>query len=145
MLGARSISLEVQNVRPHRALIQIWNDTISYKITSWLPFNQENYQVYQKMESMNERIAFLERIMTGNILSFAKGIGIHFEQQITCSISKILRTDIIEYKNIKMTSFNLLFKSNVSLPDNIGLGKGVSLGNGTIRMIKTKNTQNTTE
>ena len=48
MLGARSISLEVQNVRPHRALIQIWNDTISYKITSWLPFNQENYQVYQK-------------------------------------------------------------------------------------------------
>lgn len=44
-----------------------------------------------------------------------------------------------------MTSFNLLFKSNVSLPDNIGLGKGVSLGNGTIHMIKTKNTQNTTE
>ena len=94
---------------------------------------------------MNERLAFLERILTGNILSFAKGIGIHFEQQITCSISEILRTDIIEYKNIKMTSFNLLFKSNVSLPDNIGLGKGVSLGNGTIHMIKTKNTQNTIE
>lgn len=145
ILGARPISLEVQNVRPHRALIQIWNDTIPYKITSWLPFNQENYQVYQKMESMNERLAFLERIMTGNILSFAKGIDIHFDQQITCSISEILRTDIIEYKNVKMTSFNLLFKSNVSLPDNIGLGKGVSLGNGTIHMIKTKNTQNTTE
>ena len=52
ILGTRAISLEVQNVRPHRTLIQIWNDTIPYKITSWLPFNQENYQALDRQHTV---------------------------------------------------------------------------------------------
>jgi len=36
------------------------------------------------------------------------------------------------YKGVRLLSFDAEFKTNVSLPDYIGLGKGVSLGMGTI-------------
>lgn len=41
-----------------------------------------------------------------------------------------------------MMIFNATFKSNVSLPDYIGLGKGVSIGYGEIRKQNNYNTNN---
>lgn len=72
-------------------------------------------------------------MVIGNILSFAKGMGIYFKDRITCKILEIEEPYWVIYKGVRMMAFNICFKSNLSLPDNIGLGKGVSLGNGLLR------------
>jgi hypothetical protein len=83
----------------------------------------------------------MERILTGNILSFAKGVNIHFEEELVCSILDIIPKGAMRYKGIHFESFDALFKINVSLPNYIGLGKGVSHGFGTImRMNDNKTT-----
>jgi hypothetical protein len=41
-------------------------------------------------------------------------------------------TGMMKYKGISFAAFDVLFKTNVSLPNYTGLGKGVSHGFGTV-------------
>lgn len=132
LIGERSVTLEVESVRAHQTLVQVWEDLFMYRIRKWLPLNQENYARYMALESLAEKYAMLEKLLTGNILSFAKGLGIHFEKQVECKITTIEEPRIFTYKGVKMMAFDAEFKCNVSLPDYVGLGKGVSLGHGTV-------------
>jgi CRISPR/Cas system endoribonuclease Cas6 (RAMP superfamily) len=132
VLGNRNMTLEVESVRAHKTLVQVWDSVFTYHLRKWLPLNQENYRKYEALDSIVERYAFLERLLTGNILSFAKSMGVYFDKQVECKITSADEPRIVNYKGVKMMSFDVEFKTNVSLPDYIGLGKGVSLGFGTV-------------
>ncbi len=132
VLGNRNMTLEVESVRAHKTLVQVWDSVFTYHLRRWLPLNQENYRKYEALDSIVERYAFLERLLTGNILSFAKSMSIFFDQRVECRITSAETPRLISYKGVKMMSFDVEFKTNVSLPDYIGLGKGVSLGFGTV-------------
>lgn len=131
-LGERQVKLEVESVNAYQHLIQIWDSEFTYHIRRWLPLNKENYEAYCKEESLAGRYAMLERLLAANILSFAKGMGIHFEGQVVARITQMDDPRLQYYKGVKLMSFDAEFKTNVSLPDYIGLGKGVSLGMGTV-------------
>ena len=131
-LGERQVKLEVESVNAYQHLIQIWDSEFTYHIRRWLPLNKENYAAYCKEESLAGRYAMLERLLAANILSFAKGMGIHFEGQVTARITQMDEPRLQYYKGVKLMSFDAEFKTNVSLPDYIGLGKSVSLGMGTM-------------
>ena len=126
------MKLEVESVNARQHLVQIWDGEFAYYIRRWLPLNQKNYEVYCQEESLAGRYTMLERLLTANILSFAKGLGIHFEGQVTARITQLDEPRLQYYKGVKLMSFDAEFKTNVSLPDYIGLGKGVSLGMGTV-------------
>lgn len=132
-LGKRQMRLEVESIKPQQCLVQIWECGFSYHIRRWLPLNHDNYETYCQEESLAERCALLERLLTSNILSFAKGVGIHFDEQVVAKITQLDEPRMQHYKGVRLLSFDAEFKTNVSLPDYIGLGKGVSLGNGTIK------------
>lgn len=138
-IGNRPIELEVESIKAHKTLVQIWDSPFCYTIRKWLPFNKENYEQYLQLESLADKYAFLERLLIGNILSFAKGVGIHFEKQVECKITESSEPLSIVHKGVKLMGFDVAFKTNVSLPDYIGLGKGVSVGKGMVkRMEKNK-------
>lgn len=143
-LGKRKMKLEVESIKANSFLIQLWNDEFEYHINHWLPLNQENYNKYLVMDSVVEKCAMLESLLTGNILSFAKGLGIFFDQKVQCKITSINEPYLITYKGVKMMGFDSEFKTNVSLPDYIGLGKGVSLGMGTVVRKRERNVNNET-
>ena len=105
-------------------------------MTRWLPLNQDNYKTYRQLEGLADKYAFLERILTANILSFAKGLGITFDETVCCKIIGSDQYYDITYKKVKMTACDLNFKCNVTLPDFIGLGKAASTGFGTIEQIR---------
>lgn len=132
VLGNRSTTLQVESVKAQQHLVQLWEEAFPYHLRRWIPLNKENYVTYTHLESLAERYALLERLLTANILSFAKGIGVHFDGQVHCAITELSQPYLLDYKGVKMTSFDAEFKTNVSLPDYIGLGKGVSLGMGTV-------------
>jgi hypothetical protein len=142
-LGERLVKLEVETVNAHQHLVQIWDSEFTYHIRRWLPLNQDNYAAYCKEESLAAKYALLERLLTANILSFAKGLGIRFEKHVVCRITAIDDPHTVMYKGVKLISFDAEFKTNVSLPDYVGLGKGVSLGCGTtVRMYEKKENNN---
>jgi len=131
-IGERPVTLEVEGVQARQTLVQVWEDMFTYRIRKWLPLNGENYEKYMQTDSLAEKYALLENLLVGNILSMAKGLGIRFEKQVVCRITAIDDPRIVEYKRVKMMAFDAEFKTNVSVPDYVGLGKGVSLGHGVV-------------
>ena len=119
-------------MRALNTVVQCWNDMFYYRIYKWLALNQENYALYQQKESLVEKTQFLEKILIGNLISFLKGVGIHIESEIKLIITQIRNERLIRYKGVKIMSFDIDMKTNLSLPNDVGIGKNASLGFGTI-------------
>lgn len=132
VLGDRRIQLDLESVRPQNVLMQTWQSTFDYRLQHWLPLNSENYRLYQETDSLTERIKILERILKGNLLSMCKGLGIYLEEELTVSITRQSDPRLVRVKGIRMMSFDVDFRSNLSLPNGVGVGKNVSLGYGTV-------------
>ncbi len=134
-IGGRKAAFVISDVYTTNCTISVIDEDSEYYLHHWLPFNSENYREYNSMEDLSSRIQFMEKILVGNILSFAKGVGVSLESNVTCRIKTIDNQRLVTYKGVKMMSFDLVFKSNVTLPDLVGIGKGVSLGFGTVNTI----------
>lgn len=135
-MGNRSIQMEVECMDAKRLSIHATDSLSRYLICKWLPLSSENYQTYKGLEGLVEQCSFLQKILIGNILSFCKGIDITMEEEIKCNITNISDTRLYTHKGVKMLGFDAEFKSNVTLPDYLGLGKGVGFGFGMIKKIK---------
>jgi hypothetical protein len=135
-IGDRIEMLQISKVSAFDYQIQLWEPMFRYHIRKWLPLNQENFEEYSRLESMAEKCLFLENILTGNILSFAKGLRIFFDKQVVCKILQLENSTLTTYKGVKMNRFDAVFSCNVSIPDFAGLGKGVSIGYGMVTKYK---------
>jgi hypothetical protein len=131
-IGKRSIVCEVDEIVAKYHNITITEELIPYRIRKWVPFNSENYETYMKAKGIVEKYQILEKIMTGNILSMAKGLEMTIETPLCVKLEEIIDTYNITFKGIKMMSFDLDFMANITMPDFLGLGKGVSHGFGNI-------------
>lgn len=137
--------LQIGNQEKEMKIAMLYSDTVTitceasseytYSIGRWLPLNSENYRVYQQKESLVERICMLEKILVGNILSFAKGVGIYFEHPVVCHFLQLESTGLIRYKDVELMSFSGKFRCNVRLPEGIGLGKLASMNHGVIKYV----------
>lgn len=138
-IGEREIETQISNITPSRYNIQKWDKNFKYQIHRWIPFNSDNFKKYQELEGAAERITFLEKILTGNILSLAKGLEIWIEGKVDSKITSLSDSYTVTVKGIKMVCFNAEFQTNVSLPNYIGLGKHVSIGFGVVSHHYNKN------
>ena len=135
-IGNRLVKMELESVLPRKCLIQTWNSMFKYRIRRWLPLNSENYQKYKVMESISEKISFLEGILVANLLSFSKGMGIYMEKEIQCKLTSLHDPFLIKNKGVKLMAFDIEFITNMSLPDYIGIGKNASIGYGIITHVR---------
>ena len=132
-----NVEMRIEAVNAYDNEIHLTEHTDNrYRINNWLPLNSDNYKHYQETESMVERIQFLERVLIGNILSFLKGVDIHLENQIVLSITNITSQRVITYKEVKLMGFDIEFKTNITFPQYIGIGKNASVGCGVLTIIK---------
>lgn len=137
-VGDRRETLALDNANAETILVQEWDSLFDYSIRKYLPLNKTNYELYSKADGLVEKYSILEKCLIGNILSFGKGIGVHFEKEIHLKIIELSDTRLYRYKNVELMGFDLRFKCNVSLPSFIGLGKNVSIGYGTVVKINKK-------
>ena len=140
-IGEREDDFKVVDVKASNCLVQVWDGEFEYHLRKWLPFNSENYKEYKSLEDPSDKVQFMERILVGNILSFAKGVGVSLESNVTCTIKSMDNQQLIKYKGVKMMSFDIVFKTNVTIPDFVGIGKGVSLGFGMVTMINNEKSE----
>jgi len=131
--------IKVENIKVHQHRVAVWENWFDYRITNWLPLNQDNYIKFKALEDLTERISFLEKIMQSNILSFLQGIDLYVDEKIEVKIKSIRGERLMNYKDQQMQAFTLVFRTNISLPNYIGLGKGSSVGFGVIKEIIKEN------
>lgn len=135
-LGNREIKMELASINSEKSFICCDKFDNIYKIRHWLPLNGKNYREYLQADGLAANISLLEKILTGNILSFAKGVGIYFDFPVVSRILKLESPCISIYKDVELMSFSAVFGCNVSLPEYIGLGKSASVNHGVVTRIK---------
>jgi len=135
-ISDRWITMKIDQLNMNSFTMQVWDKMFEYSILNWIALNQENYKKYITIEGAVERMQFLENTLKANILSFAKGIEWNIEKQIELKILEIEKINKVKIKEQHIIGFNLKFKTNIFLPNFIGLGKSVSLGYGVIKAIK---------
>lgn len=138
-IGERVINPKLEKVIPNRTLMQTWDSKFKYHISRWLPLNTENYLKFKEMDSLSDRLLLLESILKGNLLSMLKGLGVRLENELTVSITDIGEPFLINNKGVKMMAFDADFVTNLSLPNNVGVGKNASIGYGILHQCKKKN------
>lgn len=135
-IGKRIEKLEVTSLKADLFLVQLLDVPVTYRMCNWMPLSQENYKEYRKLDGIADKALFLENILFGNILSFCKGIDLQIDKaSLFVRITTIKDFHISDYKGVKMTTFDVDFKTNISLPAYIGLGKGSSIGHGVVETI----------
>lgn len=138
-ISERLHDMRISRLNMNQFVMQVWDKRWQYSITNWVALNQENYKKYAAIETLTGQIEFLERTLTANIISLAKGIEWDVDKTIQLHINQIKHTRLVNLKGNKVTAFTLDFTTNVFLPNHIGLGKSVSLGYGVVRS-RTKDT-----
>lgn len=135
-VSGRKLCLQVSHLKMDRYNLQVWEKSFSMHISQWLALNQDNYAKYMATSDELSRLTLLENTLKANIISFAKGIGWDVDRPISLRIDSIEKVRPVTFKEQKLLAFDVTFRTNVFLPDYLGLGKGVSLGFGTVRQIR---------
>lgn len=131
-IGKRTTEMQIESINVHQEFIGYADKMIHYKLHNWLPLNSRNYQQFIHADSLVDKVTILERVLTGNVLSFLKGMDIHQEEQLTINITDIGNQHLTTYKKVKLMTFDIEFNANITLPQHIGIGKNASLGYGVL-------------
>ena len=76
-LNGHLLRLQVGQIQMREHRLQISEQPFTYRLHQWLALNQENYRHYMLQTGLTARLQLLERILTGNLLSMATGLGWH--------------------------------------------------------------------
>jgi len=131
-MTGRKVQLKIDTFQLRNAKFDVIQKKHTYTLQNWQPLNQENHKKFNAIRSAIEKIQFLEAILIGNILSMAKSLNWTVTEKIEMSILEVIDQRIKKFKKNEVLTFDLTFESNVLLPVQIGLGKGVSHGFGII-------------
>ncbi len=143
-VGTREVRCGIGRIVPARILLQTWTNLFHYHLLRWLPLNAKNHLLYQAADEA-ERKALLENILKGNLLSMLKGLGIHLEEELLVTITQLCAPYVVHHKNVGMMAFNAEFDCNLSIPNNLGIGKNASIGCGVVYMDRKKRTDTGTD
>jgi len=139
-IGQREVSCNVLRIQPCRVLVQLWESLLHYRLCRWMPLNDKNYAIYCKLETPIERKNLLESILRGNLLAMLKGMGVWLDGNLVVKINYLSEPFLLQYKGVRLMAFNIDFESNLSIPTNLGVGRHVSVGFGTIKQCRENQT-----
>lgn len=132
-INGRPLKLEIDTMDLRNFNLQTWDKGIKYSIRNWIPLNQKNFPVFKESNEAEQK-EMLERILKGNILSFAKGMDWMIQDELKVQITKLEGPFRLMLKGKSLLGFSAEFTTNAGLPNYIGLGKSASHGFGVIKL-----------
>lgn len=112
-----------------------------YKLFGYVPFDKDNYRAYKQADTMQQRIALLEKVLTSHLVLFAYGVGWNLAKDtpievVLHDITHIGRapyTVASTQERLEYTAFDVSFYVNMVLPDQAGIGNLKALGYGLLK------------
>ena len=138
-----SINNEIREVVIDRFHQTAWTPELKglqyYRINKWLPLSVENYEKWNRCVSLVEKAQLLDHVLWGHIQHLIKGVSKNVNKEGLKLV--VHNIDMQTYKKcyrIKKLALDVVIATNLNLPDEIGLGQGVSIGFGKVQRIKKK-------
>jgi hypothetical protein len=124
--------LEIENSNPSLSEIKYLKSEML--ILDWLPLSEQNYAHWLALDRLEARAVFLERILYANIIAFCKSIAwqlppdtLHVEL-LDCFDQQQTR-----FKDTTLLKFAIRFRTNITLPEGIALGRKGTFGFGVVK------------
>lgn len=131
-ISGRTLPMKILDIRAKEYLMEVSDQMFAYRIYHWVSLNQEAHREFLQIAGLPEQIPFLEKKMTANILSMARGIGWYVEEKIETKIRRFSFLETVNIKGVRMPSMYADFTCNIKLPHAVGLGKNAGIGYGTV-------------
>jgi hypothetical protein len=135
-IGCKTYKIAEKNLKFSTYEIKETDDYIKYKfITPWYPLNQDNHKRYLTLTTNKEKDEFLTGILISNILRMCKEMGYRINKKIALQVFFSKKFYPIIMKKMDILAFDGYFKTNIDMPDYVGLGKGTAKGFGCIMRV----------
>jgi hypothetical protein len=132
-IGENHHELRISRLHVDQINLNVWDRPLTYRMHKWRALNSDNFREWQQIRSKARQYAFLDKLLANHITSFSRGIGWELDRRFEVQITDLLKEEWISVKDVKKLAFTIEFQANISLPDYIGLGSGVSEGFGVVR------------
>ena len=123
-------SLMIEDLRMHEDAIAVTEQLQEYRLYKWVALNQENLKKWDTCQHLIERIQLLQPLLRNHLLACLWGLGWEGKETIQVNIQHLHGHRSIRLHGTKFLAFDLSFSTNVTLPHHVGIGKGVSHGQG---------------
>lgn len=134
-IDGRNYAIYSKNISSQNYQVGFSEDLNAYRFkTLWLALNQNNFQKYTAFKTQAEKDDMLKRILVGHVLSLFRNIGVELKPNERLMTKLDVKEKQTKFKDKSMLAFAGNFVINALLPDDIGLGKSVSRGFGTIEI-----------
>ena len=132
VINGRQVRTRIKHISLDYVYCGFSERPLYYRIRNWFALNEDNFRKFIGLNEDAARNELLERILVGNIISFAKCIRWDLDRRVVVAIPSQPKQRFFSFKNFQMMGFDLEFQANVVLPSAIGLGKSTSRGFGVI-------------
>ena len=119
--------------------MQTWDRTFRYNILNYMPYNQDNYALFKKLGNEKSRFRFLEELLKKHLQIIVDDLQLSCPQGLRVKIESLQSEKFIQYKGQYHQTYCLNIRSNLYMPNYIGIGKGSVLGFGVLKQINTSN------
>lgn len=124
------VNLQIEDLRMNEHYLRTTKTDKKYKLFKWLALNQQNFEKWEACDGLKERVDLLEQILGSNLISLCKGLNWRPSQRIEVTIEEIRHSMPIKLHRASLLAFDIVYRTNVLLPEGIAIGKGVSHGFG---------------
>jgi hypothetical protein len=105
--------------------------------TAWLALNQQNQKKFYDLKGKPERDAFMQKLLAGHLATLAKSLDYAPPAPISCEPKVRFERERIDRENVIV--FYGRFRTNLAIPDYLGIGQSLSKGYGTVRRLEPEN------
>jgi hypothetical protein len=102
-------------------------------LTPWIALNQQNAKKFYELKGKPARDTFMQKILDAHLNTLAKSLDSLPEEPVTCIPHVRFIRERIDRENVIV--FLGKFRTNLRIPDYLGIGQSVSQGFGTIREV----------
>ena len=102
-------------------------------LTPWLALNQQNEKKFYLLQGKPARDAFMQKLLAAQLNTFAKSLEYSHELPIACTAHVRFVRERIERQTVMI--FKGRFRTNLKIPQYLGIGQSVSQGFGWVQEI----------
>lgn len=121
----------------HVWLPEIQESLQTYRLNKWLPFSPANYEKWCNTGPLTQKAELLDRVLWGHLHHCLEGVNATVDRD---ALKLYVRTiDMQSFKmcfGINKLALDITFSTNLILPDELGLGQGITIGFGKVQQIK---------
>ena len=132
LFNGRPTQLRIADLKMREHHLVATEQPQTYYLANWMALNQQNYREWNSLNPA-EQTSKLEQILTNNLVSVLRSFDAVPTERIYTRIVEAPKQRLSSYHGIRTTTFDVVFQTQMQLPNLLGIGKAVSHVYGVLR------------